>query len=126
MARRHYIGFTSRGPSIFRNVRLDETGRPLLFLEEGEIARLELDFQSFVETGETISSATVAPDNVTAVIANDTTSATITFSAANEWGEVIVTVTFSTGDVWSDKIRVRNQRRINMARRTTDYHEFHP
>jgi len=119
---RHAIGFTSRGATVFRNLRQDVTGRPLLLLEEGEQSRLELDFQSFLESGETVTGASLSEaSNVGAAIANDSDSATLTLSGARSFGEVTVTVSFSSGDSWSDTIRVRNRRRYQVAQNTSDY-----
>ena len=122
---RHSIGFTARGASVLRNLRQDISGRPLVLLEEGEQARVELDFQSFLETGETVAGASAAADNVTAEIANDTTSATLTLSGSKDWGEALVTVTFSSGDKWSEKIRVRNRQRYSAEPATGDYGQGH-
>lgn len=124
---RHTLTFTPKGLTTSRNVHKDETGRPLVLLEEDEQTQLKLDFQSYVESGETISTATLATNNVTGSIAlaGDNLSVTITLSGATDWGEVTPTITFSSGDIWQEKIRVRNRRRYTVPTRTTDYGEPH-
>jgi len=124
MSRRAII-FTAKGPAAFRNVEKDSTGRPLVLLEEDEKVTVKLDFQSFVETGETISTVAITGNNITATnaVAADNLSTTLTLSGAKDFGDVKVVVTFSSGEIWRDKIIVRNKRRYTVPQSTTDYGE---
>ena len=113
MARR-YIGFTKRGPAVFRNVRKAETGEPLVTLDENEVDDLVLDFQGYLESGETVSSATATANGVTETIATASPKVTLSLSEANQYnlsGRVEVVVTMSSGTVWRGYIRVRRRAR---------------
>lgn len=76
-------------------------------IAEGETKTLVLDFAQMLESGETISSATVSATGVTASISNTTTTVTLTLSASTAWGEATVTVTLSSGEVHKPLIRAR-------------------
>lgn len=111
---RSYLGFTSRGPTIRRNVRTDITGEPLLLIDQDAVTKLELDFADMLEGTETVSSATATPENVTVVIATVTPRVTLTFSAVTSYdliGKVTMLVTFSSGEKWRGIIRVRRTSR---------------
>jgi len=122
MARR-YIGFTKRGPAVFRNVRKAETGEPLVTLDENEADDVVLDFQGYLETGETVSSATITANGVTAAVATTSPKVTLTLSEANKFnitGRVEVVVTMSSGTKWRGYVRVRRRSRYM----TADYDEL--
>lgn len=103
---RHYIGYTQRGATVLKNVR-SESGYPLLYMEVGETRKVTLNLSSLLETGETVSSATVVADGVTAAIATSSPNITLTLSGASAWGEATVTITLSNGEIIVDTIRVR-------------------
>lgn len=104
---RHSIHFTPRGATTFHNVRKDGGNLPLLLLNTGETKRLALDFSEMLDSGETLSSATVTATGVTASISTSGSTATLTLSGPSSWGEAIVTATLSSGDVVKTTIRVR-------------------
>ena len=112
---RQYIGFTSRGPAVFRNVKKASTGEPLILLDENEVKDLELDLTGYLETGETISSATASvSDGVTTTISTTSPKVTLNFSSATEYdlnGKVEVVITMSSGEKWRGYIRVRRRSR---------------
>jgi len=113
---RHYIGYTSRGETVFRNVRQDDEGVPLLLFAENETRRVEIDLAPMLDPGETISTATASGSGITASISNTATAATLTLSSPSAWGEITTTITLSTGDVITSLIRARiNARQASQA-----------
>jgi pyocin large subunit-like protein len=113
MARR-YIGLTKRGIATLRNVRKAETGEPLVTLDENEVDDLVIDFTGYLESGETVSSATATPNGVTETISTTSPKVTLTLSEANQYnlsGRIEVVVTMSSGTVWRQYIRVRRRAR---------------
>lgn len=108
---RHVVGYTARGPSWFKNVRMDEYRNPTLLMEEGETRKLALDLTDLLEAGESISAAVVTATGVTAAISLESPIITLTLSAAATWGEVTVTITLSSGEVIVETIRVRKNMR---------------
>lgn len=123
MAQRHMIAFTGRGDTVLRNIRRDVTGEPLLILDKDEIQKVELDFASFVNSGETVSSATATAESCTVATAVATPRVTLTVSAATSDtdGKITVKVTFSSTEVWRGIIRVRRARRFGDPDVITDY-----
>lgn len=107
---RHYIGYTARGATTFKNVRVED-GYPTMLMETGETRKITLNFSSLLETGETISSATVAAEGVSASIATSSPNITLTLSSPSAWGTATITATLSNGEVISDTIRVRQNAR---------------
>jgi hypothetical protein len=103
---RHYVGYTARGATTLKNMR-SESGFPLLLMEVGEVRKVTLSFASLLESGETISSAAVAGDGVTASSSLSNPNVTLTLSGPSAWGEATITVTLSNGEVIVDTIRVR-------------------
>lgn len=121
---RHIIGFASRGPTTLRNVRKAPTGEPLVHLDEDEIKVVKLDFTDYLETSETISSASVTTYNCTASTSTSSPNVTLTLSAATAYdldGRVLVVVTFSTGEKWRGNIRVRRTSRYRDEGMGADY-----
>lgn len=108
---RHYIGVASRGITVLRNIRTDKTGEPLLLLDEDEIARVVVNFSGYLETGETISSASIEPTGVTATASTSSPNVTLTVSGSGYDGKITLVVTMSTGDKWRSIIRVRKTER---------------
>lgn len=107
---RHAVYYTSRGATTTRNVRTQD-GYPLLLMEEGETRKLALDFTDLLESGQSISTATVSAEGVTASISLSSPVATLTLSAPSGWGTAIVTITLSNGEVIVETIYVRQTSR---------------
>lgn len=107
---KRYVGYTSRGPTVLRNVR-SESGYPLVLMEQGETAKIDLDLSSLIEGGETVSSVTVAGSGITASVALSGSNATVTLSGPSAWGEATVTMTLSSGEVFVETIRARQNAR---------------
>jgi len=123
---RAYVGFTTRGPTVFRNVRKAQSGEILVTLDENEAKDLQLDFTGYLETGETVSSATVEPEGVTATVATTSPNVTLTLSEATKYdlsGKIETIVTFSSGEKWRQLIRVRRRSRYktDVYDNLTDY-----
>lgn len=112
---RHYLGISSRGPNVFRNVRRDSTGEPLLLIDQDEIARLTIDFSDWLETAETISSVSATARNATISSSLSGDQAVITISDVTSYhdGDITVIATASTGEKWRGIIRVRRTNREN-------------
>lgn len=110
---RHYLGISSRGPNVFRNVRLDSTGEPLLLIDQDEIARLTIDFSDWLEPGETLSSVSATARNATISSSLSGDQAVITISDVTSYhdGDITVIATASTGEKWRGIIRVRRTNR---------------
>lgn len=108
---RRYIGYDSLGPKTFKNVRQDEDGYPLVFLEENEIENVTFDFTGYLDTSETISLAfTTDVSGIT--VSTPTVSSpkvTLTLSSPTSWGEFTLVTDFSTGAKNATTVRVRNQ-----------------
>lgn len=83
-----------------------------MLLREGEASTLTLDYTEWLESGETISSAPVVAEQITAsigaVLTGDTT---VTVSLSNptsyDDGKATITVTTTNGAVRKEVIRVR-------------------
>lgn len=111
---RHYIGVSARGINVLRNVRSAETGEPLILLDEDEVASVLVNFADYLEGAETISSASVTANGITATISTASPNITLTLSGAGFDGSAALKVTTSTGAVFRTVIRVRK------TERTTD------
>jgi hypothetical protein len=120
---RQFIGVTPKGPTTFVNVRRDETGEPLLFLDKDEVTKLRVNFTDWLESGETITSATVVARNCTASLATSSPNCDITLSAATSRsdGDVTLKVTSSTAQVWRGVIKVRQTNRYGDESTVMDY-----
>ena len=108
---RQYIGIGPQGIAVLRNIRADVTGEPLLLLDEDAISKLRINFSDYLESGETISSATASATGCTAAIVTATPNITLTISDSTYDGKITLTVTTSTGDVFVQIIRVRQTQR---------------
>ena len=109
---RLFVGITHRGPSTLRNVSLSETGEPEVLLREGEASTLTLDYTEWLESGETISSAPIVAEQVTASIGTISTGATnlvvlLSNPTSYDDGKATITVTTTNGAVRKEVIRVR-------------------
>lgn len=120
---RHYIGVSSSGPTVLRNIRKDVTGEPLLLLDQDAAARLRINFDDWLETGETISSITATAEGCTMTSALSTPNVTLTISAATNayTGKITLKATASSGEIWRGIIRVRRPNRLGDEEAFTDY-----
>ena len=110
---RHYLGISARGPTVFRNVRKDDTGEPLLLIDEDEVVKLTIDYSDWLETDETLSSVSATARSCTISVATTSPRTVITISAvtSNHDGDITVIATSSTGEKARDIIRVRRTNR---------------
>lgn len=109
---------------VLRNVRRASTGEPLVLLDENAVTQLELDFTDYLEDEETVSSASVTANGVTASTSTSTPRVTITLSAATTYnidGKLTIVVTMSSGDKWRGIVRVRRTNRYNDDQLLADY-----
>lgn len=104
---RHYLGISSKGPAVFRNVYKDDTGEPLLYLDKDAVTKLQINFAQWLEGTETISSASVTAQSVTCSMSTTSPNVTLTFSGSTTYGYVTLIVTSSTSEVYRGIIRVR-------------------
>ena len=112
---RHYLGISSRGPTTFRNIRMDDTGEPLLLIDENAVVILTIDFAEWLETGETLEDVTATARSCTIDVDfdEDEPSFTITISnvTSNHDGDITLMVEASSGAVYRGIIRVRRTNR---------------
>jgi len=113
---RYYLGISSRGPTVLRNIRKDDTGEPLLLIDQDEIARLTLDFSDWLESSEELSNVTATARSCTAsvgIISSGVPRVVITLSdvTSNHDGDITVIATSSTGEKWRGIINVRRTNR---------------
>ena len=120
---RHYLGISSAGPTVFRNVRRDVTGEPLLLVDQDAACRLRVNFSDWLESGETISSITVSGESCTVSSALSSPNVTLTISAVtNSYdGRITLKATASTGEIWRGIIRVRRPNRYGDEQPFRDY-----
>lgn len=107
---RYYIGFTTQGPTVFRNVRKDETGEPLILVDEDETKTVVLDLTAYLEGTETVSSvATEKTSNVTATptLTSPTISVALSNVTSPNDGYVVLLITLSSGEIIRQTLRVR-------------------
>lgn len=112
---RHYLGISARGPTVFRNIRLDDTGEPLLLIDEGAVVVLTIDFAEWLETGETIEDVTAAARSCTIDVDFDEEDRSFTIKisnvTSNHDGDITLMVEASTGAIYRGIIRVRRTNR---------------
>ena len=120
---RHYLGISSTGEAVFHNVRRDETGEPLLLVDESAVTKLRVNFDDWLESGETITAATVTAKNCTVSAATASPNVDLTISAVTSYdqGSITLVVTCSNGEVWYSKIRVRRTNRYTDEQTYRDY-----
>jgi len=120
---RHILGLSQSGPTIFRNVRRHETGEPLLLIDQDAVTKLRIDCSDWLESGETISSATVTAEQctVSTVTASPNITLTISNVSSHSGGSITVVATSSTGEKWRGIIRVRRTSRYKDERSFADY-----
>jgi hypothetical protein len=120
---RNYLGISPSGPTVFRNVRKDEAGEPLILLDENAITKLRVNFADWIETPETITSATTTAEGCTATQALTSPNLDLTISATTNSrdGKITILAASSTGEVWRGVIRVRRTARMNEDQTRYDY-----
>lgn len=120
---RHYIGISPSGPTVLRNLRKDETGEPLLLLDESEATTLRVNLADWLESGETVSSATATGSNCTVSASTTSPNVDITVSAATStsYGKITIIITSSAGAVVRQIIKVRRPNRYTDEQTYRDY-----
>lgn len=110
---RHYLGISARGSTVFRNVRKDETGEPLLLIDENAVVKLTIDFSDWLESAETLSTLTAVGRSCTVAVSGSGSSRVLTISAvtSSHDGDITVIATASTGEIYREIIRVRRTNR---------------
>jgi hypothetical protein len=111
------------GETVFHNVRRDETGEPLLLVDESAITKLRVNFADWLESGETITAATVTTQNCTVSTSTTSPNVDLTISAVTSFndGTITLVATCSNGEVWRSKIRVRRTNRYTDEQTYRDY-----
>lgn len=120
---RHYIGVSSQGPTVLRNVRKDITGEPLLLVDQDAAVKLRVNFADWLEASETISSVTATPEGCTLSTSTSSPNVDLTISAVTNahTGKVTLKATSSTGEIWLGIINVRRPNRYGDEQRFMDY-----
>lgn len=120
---RHYIGITDSGPKTLRNVHTDSTGEPLLYIDQDAITKLRISFLDWLETGETISSATVTAKSCTISTTVATPNIDVTISAVTSWteGSITIVVICSNAERYRSIIRIRRTNRFTDEQKFRDY-----
>jgi hypothetical protein len=110
---RHYLGISPRGPTVYRNVRKDETGEPLLLIDQDAVVKLTIDFSDWLETGETLSSVSATARSCTIAVSTTSPRTVITISdvTSHHDGDITIIATSSTGEKYREIIRVRRTNR---------------
>lgn len=120
---RKYIGWTERGPAVYRNVRKDRTGDPLILLDDSETTTLVLDLTGYIDTGETISTCTAdtASCACTPTVTSSTISLALSGATSYSDGYAALTITLSSGEVILHKLRIRRPNRFGDEAALADY-----
>ena len=107
---RNLITVFANDRKSYRNIRTSIDDYPLLHIERPDVEPLKIDLSHWLESGETISSVSVTPDNATVSTTNDTTSITLNISGVRGDGEIDVIATLSSGKTYIEKVKCRNRR----------------
>jgi hypothetical protein len=120
---RQYIGISPMGPTVLRNIRKDDTGEPLVLLDENAIAKVRINFADWLEGSETIESASVTAESCTISTSTASPNIDLTVSDATSYtdGKITLEATSSTGEVYRGVIRVRRMSRYNDEQSRRDY-----
>jgi hypothetical protein len=120
---RLYIGYTPSGAKVYRNVRMDESGEPLILVDQGEFKSVVLDLTAYLDAGETISSVVTTDENVTATTTLTTPTISVALSAATRTSDgcVKIVITLSSGEIIRQTLRVRRPNRYGMETYVRDY-----
>lgn len=108
---RHYIGVSPRGITVLRNVRKDTTGEPLILMDEDAVIQCQINFADYLNSGETISSATATASGCTVASAVSSPNVTLTISAPSDDGKITIKATTSASLVFPFVLRVRKPTR---------------
>lgn len=110
------------GETVFHNVRKDETGEPLILIDQDAKKTLRINFADWLE-GETITAATTSAQNCTVSTSTSTPNIDLTISAVTSYddGRITLTATSSGGDIWRSIIRVRRTNRYTDEQTFRDY-----
>lgn len=104
MARAQVL-FSTRGPSVFRNVRKTEWNTPLIMLHENATETLVLDLAEYLDTGETVSTATVTAEGITCTATVSSPTVSLSLSAPQGTGDIDLTITLSSGHKWAGTLQ---------------------
>lgn len=118
---RHYLGVSPSGPTVFSNVRKDETGEPLLLIDPTAVAKLRVNFADWLESGETISTVATTAENCTVSTSTTSPNVDLTISNVSFDGQILLTVTSSASLAYTGIIRTRRTNRYADERTYRDY-----
>lgn len=120
---KHYLGISPEGPTVFRHVRKDDTGEPLILLDQDASTGLRVNLADWLEDGETISSASVTAENCTATLDTASPNVDLTISAAVSfnWGRAVLLITSSEGDILRQVVKIRRTNRYTDEQKYRDY-----
>lgn len=120
---RKYIGWTTRGPAVYRNIRKDRTGDPIVLVDQGEATTVVLDLTAYLDTGETISTVTHVDSSCTCTPTLSSPTISLAFSAVTSYidGYTALTITLSSGEIITQKIKVRRPNRFGDEANVRDY-----
>lgn len=121
---RFYLGVAPSGDfAIQRGVRVDDTGEPLMLVDQDEVARLRINLSDWLETSETISSATATNNNCTVTLSTASPNVDLTISnvASFAYGTSLIKITSSSGDILAKTIRIRRRNRYTDEQTYRDY-----
>lgn len=90
---------------MFRNVRKTAWGMPLIMLHEDATETLVMDLSGYLESGETVSSATATADGVTCTATVSSPSVTLAISAPQGAGDIDLVITLSSGHKWAGTLQ---------------------
>jgi len=105
---RRIVSFTPSGAYVFRNVRRTDSNEPLLILDEGETTQVEFDLTKYLDTGETITAATVEQNGASVTVA--LASPKVTATVGSNTGYATITFTLSSGSTTKMRLHVHQRR----------------
>lgn len=117
------IAYTPNGVRVLRNVRIDETGEPLILLDKDEIKNVTVDLTAYLDDAETISSVTSTTISVTASVTLTSPTIVVRLSAATgtDDGYVSLVITLSSTEVIRQTIHVRRANKYGTEWYARDY-----
>jgi len=78
---------------------------PRVVLHEDATETLVMDLSGYLESGETVSSATATADGVTCTATVSSPSVTLAISEPQGAGEIDLTITLSSGHKWAGTLQ---------------------
>lgn len=117
---RHIVTYTTAGPATYYNVRRDPSGEPLMYLDDDEVRTLRLDLTGYLDDGETVSSISLDPTDVTATSSVSSPYIDLTLSEAGDTGKIIAVITLSSGAKLRHVIHAR-RRKLYAEQISRDY-----